>query len=138
MRCGCVCVLQVAADLFGERPPALRKWPRSLPRTCRRPWPLYTSAGISLCATPGGKLQLLVLSQRKNKERRNKDAEERVRESNSDCGPTFRGIFEKAPTLDPCGCRGTFSPFYWKFNKSVVTCLMAWSAGSLLLILFWS
>lgn len=56
-----------AADLFDELPPVVHKLPAPLPRTCRQPWPLYMSAGISLCAIPGGKLQLLVLSERDNK-----------------------------------------------------------------------
>lgn len=55
--CVCVCV----GDLFDELPPAVYRWPASLPRTCRQPWPLYTSAGIFLYVIPGGKLQLLVL-----------------------------------------------------------------------------
>lgn len=61
--------VQVAADLFDEPPPVARTWPASLPRTCRRPWPLYTSAGISLCATPGGKLQLLALPEKRQKKK---------------------------------------------------------------------
>lgn len=68
-----LCVLDVCrstAHLFVEPPPVGRKWPASLPHTSRRPWPLYTSVGISLCATPGGKLQLLVLSERERETRR--------------------------------------------------------------------
>ena len=61
-----VCV-QVAADLFVERPPVAHKWPVSLPHICRQLWPLYTSAGIFLCAIPGGKPQLLVLSNKEHK-----------------------------------------------------------------------
>lgn len=63
-----VCV-RVAADLFDERPPVARKWPASLPRICRQPWPLYMSAGISLCAIPGGKLRLLVLPERERRKK---------------------------------------------------------------------
>lgn len=58
------CGRVAATDLFAEPPPAARTWPDPLPRTCRQPWPLYTSAGISLCGIPGGKLQLPVLSKR--------------------------------------------------------------------------
>lgn len=57
IRYGCVWVV----DLFDELPPAVYRWPASLPRICRQLWPLYTSAGIFLYVTPGGKLQLLVL-----------------------------------------------------------------------------
>lgn len=62
-------VVDVSADLSVELPPVARTWPHSLLRTCRQLWPLYTSAGISLCAIPGGKLQLPVLSKETEKQK---------------------------------------------------------------------
>lgn len=67
----CVCVKYVrGADLFVELPPVAHKWPASLPRNCRQLWPLYMSAGISLCAIPGGKLQLPVLPEREREKKK--------------------------------------------------------------------
>lgn len=54
-----VCVR--ATDLFDALPPAAYKRPAFRPQICKAPWPLYTSAGISLCETPDGRLQLLAL-----------------------------------------------------------------------------
>lgn len=65
-------------DLFDALPPAAYKRPAFHPQICKAPWPLYTSAGISLCETPDGKLQLLALYKEEEDEegvRKKKDYE---------------------------------------------------------------
>lgn len=99
-----------AADLFVEPPPAARTWPDPLPRTCRQPWPLYTSAGISLCVIPGGKLQLPVLSKRwktkavltvfKSREERKKKKESELLWRNS--YPELPGLWSYSRAGDKC------------------------------------
>lgn len=54
-------------DLFAWQLQADHKWLMNPLQTCTQLWPPYMSAGISLCEIPGGKLQLPVLSRKKEK-----------------------------------------------------------------------
>lgn len=138
-----------AADLFDELPPVVHKWPAPPPRICRQPWPLYTSAGISLCVIPGGKLQLLVLWTREktrkatdkvsgveqelhvspSTDKRLKDlsAAELVSSVTREVKFTKHKTWRRKATV-------RHFPSVWKFTNSLVTCS---SMGSPLLILFW-
>lgn len=54
-------------DLFAWQLQADHKWLMNPLQTCTQLWPPYMSAGISLCEILGGKLQLPVLSRKKEK-----------------------------------------------------------------------
>lgn len=110
--------MEVITDLFDEQPPVARKWLCFLLRICTRLWPPYNSAGISLYATPCGRLQRLVLSR---KERKTKNPSQGAKTDKQPKWHSFRKKGENAES------KKHKTHMQWVDLSSVVCCAWIWN-----------